>query len=94
MEGSILTFVETVAIILGITGPAAGLVLAYFKKKFRCIPKLASEVGDQRDRSLRQSKGLIILAYRMDDINFDQHKKKLNLGPEMETILKDEEGNL
>jgi len=87
-------FLETIVLIMAITGPSVGLVLGYFRKRFSCIPKLVEEVEDERERSLRQSKGLIILAHRLDDINFDQHGKKMNLGPEMETILKDEKGNL
>lgn len=45
-------------------------------------------------RTLRQSKALIVLANRIDDINKEQHGKQLNLGPEIEVILKDKDGNL
>ena len=89
-------FLETVAIILAITGPTAGLVIGYFKKKFACVPKLARQADVQDARTLRQSKALIILSYRIDDINNFQHpnNNKSNLGPEIETILKDENGKL
>lgn len=94
MEVSLLENLEIIAITLGIAGVIIAPILGWIRSKFKCIGEVKTAVDKADERSLRQSKGLIILSYRIDAINFDQHKKKLNLGPEMETILKDEKGDL
>lgn len=91
---------ETIALIFAISGPILGGIIGYFKRKFKCIGQLRCDFEDFKDtvedRQLRHSKAFIILANRIDDINHSQHpeRPKLNLGPEIETILKDREGNL
>jgi hypothetical protein len=78
----LLTLVAIVTIIVPIVIGFA----AWLKKQRECTINT-----DQR--TLRIAKALYVLANRMDDINEDQHGKKLNLGPEMKTILQDNEGN-
>lgn len=100
MQFNLLENLELIALILGISAPFAGAIIAYFKNKFKCIGELRSEFEEFKDviedRQLRHSKAFIILANRIDDINHSQHpeRPKLNLGPEIETILKDREGKL
>ncbi len=77
---------ETAAIIIGIVSPIIIGFAAWLKKQRECTINT-----DQR--TLRIAKALFVLASRMDDINEDQHGKKLNLGPEMKVILQDSEGN-
>ena len=96
MEESIFTVLEQTLIVIAVASAFVTPLVAYFRKKFRCISEVKDIQDDQKQRSLRQSKALIVLANRIDDINFNQHpeKGKLNLGPEIETILKDERGHL
>ena len=76
-----------VAITAGILVPIIIGFATWLRKQRECTVNTDA-------RTLRQSKALIVLANRMDDINFEQHGKKLNLGPEIETILKDAKGDL
>lgn len=87
MEPNFQEVLTTIGIVAGITGPVIGGVIGWLKNKFKCIDKVDK-------RSFRQSKAIIILANRLDDINQDQHGKDLNLGAEVEEILKDQYGNL
>ena len=87
MEDNLLETLRTVAIVLGVMGLSLSPLLAWLRGKFKCIDKL-------NKRTFRQSKALIILANRFDDINEDQHGKDHHLGNEVEEILKDEKGNL
>jgi len=96
MEPGITTLLETIVLILAVTAPIAGAVIGFIRKKLSCVSMIKEDVEEQKQRGLRQSKGLIILSYRLDDLNNYQHpdNNKSNLGPEMETILKDEKGDL
>jgi hypothetical protein len=98
MESDFMETLETVAIGLAIITPGIVAFVGYFRSKFKCITDLKKEFADFKDqygdRQLRHSKAFIILANRIDDINEEQHGKKINLGPEIETILKDRHGNL
>ena len=89
---------ETIAIVLAIISPGIIAFVGYFRSKFKCVTDLKKEFYNFKntygDRQLRHSKAFIILANRIDDINEEQHGKKINLGPEIETILKDRHGNL
>jgi uncharacterized membrane protein len=87
MEGNFLDLVEVVAIVFAIVVVILTPVVVWLKGKFRCIDKVSK-------RSFRQSKALIILANRFDNINEDQHGKDHHLGDEVEEILKDEHGDL
>lgn len=96
MEQNFKELLETIVLIIAVTTPISAAVLGFIRKKLSCIEKIKDEVESLQQRGLRQSKGLIILSHRLDTINDYQHpnNSKLNLGREMETILKDEEGNL
>lgn len=73
--------------VLGTVLIVSASIFAYLVRKFKCLDK-------QDKRGWRQSTALIILANRLDDIYQEQHGKKSNLGKEMETILKDDKGEL
>lgn len=91
-------FLETIALILAVTGPGIAALIGYIRNKFNCIKQLREDFEEFKDqygdRQLRHSKAFIIIANRLDNINFEQHGKELHLGEEIETILKDREGNL
>jgi hypothetical protein len=76
----------TIIAIIGIIIPITGAFAAWLKRQRQCTINT-----DQR--TLRIAKALYVLANRIDDINEDQHGKKMNLGPEMKVILQDSEGN-
>lgn len=78
--------IEIIFAIIGVVGPLAIGFGAWLKRQRECTINT-----DQR--TLRIAKALYVLANRMDDINEDQHGKKLNLGSEMKVILQDSEGN-
>ena len=67
--------------ILGI--PIVVVVVKYIQKQRKCIDIHSKTI-------FRTKKALLVLANRLDDINKEQHGKTLNLGPEIELILKDE----
>lgn len=68
--------------------PIVAAFYAWLKSLKKCVDK-----NDKR--GWRQSKALIILANRLDDIYAENHEGgKPNLGPEIETILKDSNGDL
>lgn len=92
----LITNLETITVVLAITAPITGVIIAYFKKKFSCIPKLARQADIQENRSIRQSKALINLSHRLDQINNHQHpdNQQTSLGEEAERILEDGEGKL
>lgn len=98
MDTDWIQILEAIGIAMAVTGPGIAAVIGYFRSKFRCIKELRDDLDELKDslgdRQLRQSKALIILANRLDRINHDQHGKSLDLGPEVETILKDKKGNL
>ena len=98
METSLLETLQTIAITLAIIGPGVAVIMAYFRSRFRCVTELKIEFEKFKDtygdRQLRHSKAFIILANRLDDINKKEHGHNTNLGPEIETILKDRHGNL
>jgi AmiR/NasT family two-component response regulator len=91
---------EAIGITLAIISPGLAAIVGYLRSKFKCIQTIKDDLeklkDDLGDRQLRQSKALIILSSRMDDINKSQHPNEnaLNLGAEIETILKDKNGNL
>jgi hypothetical protein len=100
MDTDLYQLLEAIGITIAIISPGLAAIVGYLRSKFKCIQiikddleKLKDNVGD---RQLRQSKALIILSHRIDDINGAQHPEvpKVNLGPEIETILKDKNGNL
>lgn len=81
----IIPYVVYPIVVAGILG-----IYAYVRRKFGCIDVVAA-------RSLRQSHALIQNAYRQDEITQALHPDSLvksNLGPMMESALKDEKGNL
>ena len=96
MEPGINSLLETIVLILAVTAPIAGAVLGFIRNKLSCVASIKSEQDNQKERSLRQSKGLITLGYSIDKMNNFQHPNNMlsTLGPEMETILKDEKGDL
>jgi hypothetical protein len=100
METDIFRLLESIALTLAIVGPGIVAIIGYLRSKFKCIAEIKIELDSLKDslgdRQLRQSKALIILANRMDDINKVQHADSgpLHLGNEIETILKDKHGNL
>jgi len=73
--------------VLGTVLIVSASIFGYLIRKFKCIDK-------QDKRGWRQSTALIVLANRVDDIYHEQHGKKSNLGKEVETILKDDKGEL
>ena len=81
---------EHLLTILAITIPVLLVVsvgiFKYFQNIKRCLDK-----ADKR--TFRISKALVVLANRLDDIYKETHLKELNLGPEVETILKDSHGH-
>ncbi len=87
METDLLEILQTAALILGIIMVIMTPVFVWLRGKFKCIDKV-------NKRTFRQSKALIILANRLDDIIEDQHGKDHHLGDEVEEILKDDRGNL
>jgi len=76
-----------IGIFIAVAIPTIGAFYAWFRRLSKCIDK-----NDKR--GWRQSKALIILANRLDDIYEKQHGDKVNLGPEIEVILKDSNGDL
>jgi len=74
-------------ILIAIATPLTGAFYAWFRRLSKCIEK-------NNRRGWRQSKALIILANRLDDIYERKHGDKVNLGPEIEEILKDSNGDL
>jgi hypothetical protein len=91
---------EATGITLAIISPGIAAIIGYMRSKFNCIKELRKDFEDFKDqygdRQLRHSKAFIILANRMDQVNKSQHpdRSALHLGDEIETILKDEHGNL
>jgi hypothetical protein len=100
MENDIFKLLEAIALTLAIISPGLAAIIGSLRTKFKCITEIKKDLEDLKDsighRQLRQSKALIILANRMDDINKIQHADQgpLHLGNEIETILKDEHGRL
>jgi len=100
MESEYMEILQAIAITMAITGPGIAAVIGYFRNKFNCLKQLRDDFEEFKDtygdRQLRHSKAFIILSKRLDMVNSRQHpdRSPLNLGPDIETILKDEEGNL
>ena len=80
-------YLPMIAIFVAISVPIVGAFYAWLRS-------LKKSVDKNDKRGWRQSKALIILANRLDDIYLQEHKGKANLGPEIETILKDSNGDL
>lgn len=100
MEENIMSLLQSIAITMAIISPGVAAIVGYLRSKFKDIQEIKDDLENLKDklgdRQLRQSKALIILSHRLDDINGHQHPEKspINLGPEIETILKDNHGNL
>lgn len=100
MDTDLYQLLESIGITIAIISPGLAAIIGYLRSKFKCITEIKQDLEKLKDnvgdRQLRQSKALIILANRMDNINKEQHpdKSALHLGDEIETILKDKNGNL
>lgn len=67
----------------------------YFKNRLHCIDIVAESVKKVDERSLRQSKGLILLAQRLEEEYGRVHPEQTpKYSQEMRTALEDNEGNL
>lgn len=80
-------YLETFVLIITIVGPIVGAFYAWLKSLKKCVDKNAK-------RTWRQSKSLILLANRLDDLYDKNHSGGANLGRDVETILKDNNGEL
>lgn len=100
LDPEFIEMLNATALTLGILTPGIAAIIGYFRSKFKCLAELRKDLDEFKnvygDRQLRHSKAFIILAKRLDMVNSRQHPERspLNLGPDIETILKDEDGKL
>ncbi len=100
LDPEFIEMLQATALTIGILTPGIAAIIGYFRSKFKCLADLRNDFESFKDaygeRQLRHSKAFIIICKRLDMVNSRQHpdRSPLNLNEDIETILKDENGNL